>query len=223
MDLSIAELYVILALNPEKGRVSINDLHFRYTLTGALIFDLLEQGEISTDNKRIVPSFRKTGNPLHDIFAEKIMKSSRNRRISFWIKRLSTKKRFILTEIISTLEKEKILRIERKKFLNIFPYYRYWFIDNSVRSKLIEILRGILVYGRQPGKKDIMLLGLVEASRAYRLLSRERGESRLLRKKNTELLKGDTISGEISQAIREVQLAILASITSANVAAYGSH
>jgi golgi phosphoprotein 3 len=223
MDHSVAELFVILALNPEKGRVSLDNIHFRYSLTGALFMDFLEQGEITTENKRVVPSFRKNGELLHDMFADRIMKSAKNRRISFWISRLTNKSRLILREITNSLEKEKILSKERRKFLNIFPYYRYWFIDLTIRNRIVETLREILLYGKQPGKKEIMLLGLVEASRAYPLLSREKGESKILRKKNSEFLKGDIMSAEISQAIREVQAAIVASITAATIAAHGSH
>jgi hypothetical protein len=223
MDRSVAKLFVILALNPEKGRVSLNSIHFRYSLTGALFMDYLERGEITTENKRVVPSFRKNGEVLHDLFADRILKSAKNRRISFWIRRLTNKSRLIFREIINSLEKEKILRIEQRKFLNIIPYNRYWFIDNSVRTNLIEVLRGILLYGKQPGKKEIMLLGLVEASRAYPVLSHERGESKILRKKNAEFLKGDVMNAEISQAIREVHAAIIASITVATIAAHSSH
>jgi hypothetical protein len=223
MDRSVAELFVILALDPEKGRISLNNIHFRYSLTGALLMDYFEQGEITIENKRVVPSFKKNGEILHDLFAERIMKSSKNRRISFWIRRLTHKSRLIFREIISSLEKEKIVRIEQRMFLNIFPFKRYWFIDKSARTNLIETLRGILFYGKQPGKKDIMLLGLVEASNAYSVLSRERGESKILRNKNSEILNGDVMSEEISQSVKEVQAAIVASVTAATIAAHGSH
>jgi hypothetical protein len=79
------------------------------------------------------------------------------------------------------------------------------------------------LYGKQPGKKELMLLGLVETSKSYTLLSRESGESKLLRKKNTEFLKSDIISAEISLAMREVQAAIVASVTAATIATHSSH
>jgi hypothetical protein len=79
------------------------------------------------------------------------------------------------------------------------------------------------MYGKKPGKKEMMLLGIVETSRAYRLLARERGEVKILRKKNNEILKGDVMTSEISQTIREVQTAIVASVTAATIAAHGSH
>jgi len=97
-----------------------------------------------------------------------------------------------------------------------------FYLVNSVRTSLIELLRGILLYGKQAGKKEIMLLGLIEASKAYSILSHEKEDKKILRKKNSELLKSDVISVEISQAIREVQAAIVASITAASVAAASS-
>jgi hypothetical protein len=224
MDNSVAEQFVILALNPEKGRITISDIPFRYSLTGAYIMEYHDKGEFTIENKRVVSSFKKNGEIIHDLFAERIMKSSRNRRISFWIGRLTCKRKVIFREIISNLEKERILRTEQKKFLNIFTYRRYWFIDKNVRTNLIELLRGILLYGKQAGKKEIMLLALVEASKSYSVLSREKGESKILRRKCTGLLKSDVISAEISVAIREIQSAVIASVTAASVAASaGSH
>ena len=223
MNKSVAESFVVLALNPDKGRISINSINFRYSLTGGLLMDYYDQGEFTIENKRIVPSFKKNGETVHDLFCERIMKSEKNRRISFWISRMTNKSRKIFRELTNKLEKDRIIRKEQKKFLNIIPYYRYWFNDSSARSDLIEALRGILLYGKQAEKKEFMLLGLVESSKAYSLLSRERGESKLLRKKNTEFLKSDIMSAEISLAIREVQAAIVASVTAATIAAHSSH
>jgi hypothetical protein len=55
MNLSVAEQYVILSLNPEKGRISLNDIHFRYSLTGALFMDYHDRGEITIEDKRVIP------------------------------------------------------------------------------------------------------------------------------------------------------------------------
>jgi Golgi phosphoprotein 3 (GPP34) len=223
MDIPVSKLFIILALNPQKGRLAIDNINFRYTLTGALFMEYYEQEDFTTENMRIVPLFKKTGEVVHDLFASRIMNSKKNRKISFWIRRLTHKSRLIFREMINSMEKDNIIRTEHKKFLNIFPYKRYWLIDNRIRSNLIELLRGILLYGKKPGKNEIMLLGLVEASRAYRLLSHERGESKLLRKKNIEFLKGDLLSAEVSHVIREVHAAIITAVTAAAVAAHSSH
>lgn len=223
MEQSIAELFVILALKPEKGRIGINSLHFRYSLTGAMLMDYLLNKEIEIANKRIVPSFRKNGDTIHDMIADRISRSGRNRRVSFWVKRLTNRSRLYFKSYINLLVKERIIRIERKKFLGIIPFNRYWFTDTTVRINLIGILRGILLYGKQPGNKELMLLGIIDASKGYNLLSRERGESGVLRKKCRELLKGDLMSSEINHAIRDVQIAVSSAITAAIVASHGAH
>ncbi len=223
MTPSAAELFMILAIHPTKGRIAIENIHFRYTLTGAVLMDALSMDEFTIEDKRLIPSFTKNGDPLHDMVADRITNSSRNRRISFWINRLSRRNMLIFNEIITRLEKKDIIRTDKKKFLNIIPYKRFWFNDRSIRDNLIERLRQFLIYGKQPGKNDLMLLGLVEASRAYRLLSRERAEVKQMRRKNGDLLKGDIMNTEINLAIREVQTAIIASVTAATMAAHGSH
>jgi len=223
MEFSFAKQFLILALNPEKGRVSISSIHFRYTLTGSFLMDYLDNGEISISNKRIIPSFRMNTDAVHTMIGDRISASSRNKRISYWISRLTNKSRFIMNNLTLNLQQERILTIEHKKFLGIFPYKLYWLIDKGIRSALIETLRGILIHGKQPDKREMMLLGLIEASRSYKLLSRESGEARRMRKRNLELLKGDIISAEINQAIREVQAAVAASVMAATMASSGAH
>ncbi len=68
-----------------------------------------------------------------------------------------------------------------------------------------------------------MLLGIIDAARAYKLLAPEFSERRILRRKNNELLADDVMSSEIAQAVREVQAAIVASVTAATIATHGSH
>jgi hypothetical protein len=223
MDRSVAELFVILALNPEKGRVTLDSIHFRYSLTGAIMMDYFAGEEFRVEGKRVIPSLKINDDAIHMLFAERMMKSSRNRKISYWIGRLTNKSRFIFSEMTKSLEKQGIIQIEQKKFLNIFPYKRYWFVNKSVREKLIEEIRDILVRGRQPDKKQLMLLGVIEASRAYRLIAKESGEARQLRKINTALLNSDVMTSEINQAIKEVQAAIITSVMVATMASHGSH
>jgi hypothetical protein len=223
MNLSVAEQFVVLSLHPEKGRVIVNSTAFSYSLTGALLMDYLEKSEITTANKRLIPSISKNGEIIHDMFADKIMEDPKSRRISYWIRRLTRSRRLILREVINSLEKKNIIRTEERKFLNIIPYKRYWQGDARIRYNLIESLRNILLYGKKPEKKEYMLLGLIEASKAYFLLSTEWSERRVLRRKNAEFLKGDIISSEIGNMIREVHAAIVASVIAATAAAHASH
>jgi hypothetical protein len=219
MNNSIAEEFVILALNPDKGRVAIPGIHFRYSLSGAILMDYLAGEELRVEERRVIPSLKLNDEAIHILFSEMLKKSTRNRQVSYWVRRLAAKSRFIFGEITRSLEDRRTIQIEQKKFLNIIPYKRYWVVNKSVREKIIDQVRDILLRGREPEKKELMLLGLIETSGAYRLISRERGEARLLRKKNNVLLKSNVMSDEISQAIRQITKAITASATAAAMAA----
>ncbi len=219
MEYSTANQFVILALNPEKGRLSLDRIHFRYSLTGAILLDYLDGDELRVEDKRVIPSLKINNDAIHALFAGKISKATRNRKISYWIRSLTNKSRFIFSELAKSLEEKGIIRIEHKKFLHIIPYKRYWFLNTSIRPDLIEKLRGILLYRKTPVKKELMLLSVIHSANAYSVLSRERGEKRMIRKKCAELLKSDFVSIEMSQTIKEVQSAIESSITAASIAA----
>lgn len=218
MDFSVAELFVILSIKPEKGRVHIRNNSFYYSLTGALLLDYLENGEIKVEDRRLIPFFRKNYDPLHAIIEERIMKSGKNRKISYWIEILSTKSKLSFKEVCNSLAKKRIIRIEQKKFLGIIPYKNYWFTDLSERDNLIENLRNVLIYGRNATNKEVMLLSLVKTSGAHSLLSRERGESRMLQKKNSAFLEKNNLNPDLAFAVKEIQTAIISSITLADMA-----
>lgn len=223
MNYSVAIQFLILALNPEKGRVTIESTHFRYSLTGAILLDYMDGEELRVEDKRIIPSLRINDDAIHHMLAGKFMKSTRNRKISYWISRLTFKHRFILVEMTKSLEKERVIRIEHKKFLGLIPYKKYWFLNNSVRDQIIEQMRGILLYGKKPDRKELMLIAILHAARAHKVLSRERGESKILRQKCTEIMKDNQISSEISQTVREVNSAITESIAAAIIVTQGGH
>jgi hypothetical protein len=223
MNHSVAELFAILAINPLNGRLALDHIHFRYSLTGAILMDHLLNEEFTIENKRLIPAYRRDGDPLHDMVADRIMNSSNHRRVSFWINRLTRGNRLISKEVFKNLERKMIIRIDQKVVLKIIHYRRYRLENRGIRENLIENLRGFLIHGKQPEKRDIMLLGIVETSRAYKLISRERGEIRKMRRKNLEILKNDMMTEGINQAIREVHSAVTASVTAAMIAAHSSH
>jgi hypothetical protein len=223
MEFNLKTQFLIISLHPEKGRIIIDGTHFRYTLTGAVLMDFLLDGEISLNKSRMVPAFRKNGDLIHDTFADLISGSSKPRRISYWVRRLTRKSRLIFRETINPLIDKSLIRHERRYFLNIIPYNRYFIRDISLRSGIIDEIRDILLHTKTATSKQLMLLGLIKASGSYRLLAKEKGERRLLRKRCDELLKNDAMASEIDKAIREVQAAIIGSVAAASAAASASH
>jgi translation initiation factor 2 beta subunit (eIF-2beta)/eIF-5 len=191
------------------------------SLTGAILMDFFEGEELKVEENRVIPSLRINNDSLHALFSEQFSKSSRNRKISYWIRRLTNKSRFIFREMTLSLEKQGVLRIEQKRFLNIFPYRRYRFLNISVRTEIKDHLREVLLHATKPDKKDLMLISVLQAAGAHSILKRERGETKTIRQKSTALLKSALITSEISQTVKDVQSAISSAITAEIIIVHG--
>lgn len=223
MEASVTSQFIILSLHPEKGRLLIENTRFRYCLIGSLLMDFLDNGEISLSENKLIPSFRKNGDQIRDMIAERIEKSSRPRRISYWVRILSMKSRLVFRENINMLINKGIVRHEKRYFLNIFPYNRYFISQSSIRAGIIEEIRNILLFDKSANRRQSMLIGLIKASQAYNLLATEKRERRIIRKKCNEFLQKDVMTSEIDKAISEVQAAIIASVAATSAAASAAH
>jgi hypothetical protein len=223
METSVTRQFVLLALHPEKGRVLIPTTHFRYALTGAVLMDFVLNGEITLENKKLIPSFRKNGERIHDMFAEKIEVQSRPKRIAYWIRRFSMKSHLIFKEAVNYLTASGILMHEKRYFLNFIPYNRYILADKRIRRDIIDGLREVLLRGRESTGLQSMLIGLLKASGSHSLLAKEKSERSVLRKKCRNYKTDDEMASETERAIKEVQTAIIASVTAATVAAHARH
>jgi hypothetical protein len=220
MEYSVSTGFIIMAIHPENGRIIIDNMHFRYALTGAVIMDFLANGEITLNDKKVIPSFRKNGVNYHDIFAEKIENSRNNKSISRWVQVLVRKSRLVFRENIDLLVNRGIIRHEKRYFLNIIPYNRYYFSNPEIRNQMINELREILLHDKQADKKQIMLIGLIKAAQAFRILAKERNEKYILKRKCNEYMARDVVASEIDKAIKQVQAEIIAAVTAATAAAH---
>jgi Txe/YoeB family toxin of Txe-Axe toxin-antitoxin module len=223
MEKTVTSQFIILSLHPAKGRIIINNIHFRYSLTGAVLMDFLNNGEITLDRNRLIARMRKNGDPVHDKFADFFEKSSKPKRLSYWVRRLTRESRLVFRENINTLINSGLIKHERRYFLNIIPYNRYFLSGGNLRIGIINELREILLRDKQATRVQRMLIGLIKASRSSRILAIERGERSTLRKKCNSFSQNDPISTEIEKVISQVQAAIIASITAASTAASSSH
>jgi hypothetical protein len=218
MELPLTTRFILLALDPDKGKIKIDDLHFRYTLCGSILMDFFANGEITLSEKKVIPSFRRNGVQWHDVCAQRIEEANRNKSIGYWVRNLFRKSRFVFDENIRQLANQGIVRHEKRYFLNIFPYNRYFITNSSVRIELIMKLRGILLDGKTADREQKMFIGLIRASRAFRLLAEERSERRIIRIRCKELSSGDQVASETDIVIRQVQMAVTASVAAAAAA-----
>jgi hypothetical protein len=223
MEFQIVKQFILISLNPANGRIIPDSTRFRYSLSGAILMDLFLNGEIVFENKRISSSVKKSGNPVHDLVADIMARSSRPRRVSYWINLLTRKRRVIFREIIHSLTDNGLIRHEKRYFLNIIPINRYYVTDTGARTKIIEELRNILLFGKTPTQQQNMLIGLIKASESYKTLARETGEKRIIKSKCKEFLKTNPFATEVDKVLQEIQAAIIASVAISAATASASH
>ena len=117
------------------------------------------------------------------------------------------------------LEDKRMVRIEEKKFLGLIPYRQSYLVESYTRSNMIRQLKNeIMAYTREPSIANTALAGLIEACRMHRILSDDRDELKTIRTNLKKIIKESPVSDVVSQTIRQVQAAIISSVTAAIVA-----
>jgi hypothetical protein len=218
MEMSIAKQFTILSLHPGKGRILVPNTIFRYTLAGACLMDFYINGEITIEDKRLLPSAGRSRDQLHDSLFEKIQTSSRPRRISYWIRRLSGRGRQLFRDSISLLLSEGIVRHEKLYFLGFIPYNRYYFNDPAIRSSLINRLREVVISGKVPDNEQMMILGLMKVSRSLRYLATEFSERSVIRARCREIFRRDETKPETEKFIRMIMASVQNAIAASEAA-----
>jgi hypothetical protein len=117
------------------------------------------------------------------------------------------------------LAKKRIILLERHKFLGIIPYRKYILLTHDLRSNLISQIRNGILYRKDIDNDIFAILGLVEACQMHTIISPDRDERKRLKKELKNLIKESPIASAVDQTIKQVQVAIIASVTAASVAA----
>ncbi len=133
------------------------------------------------------------------------------------------KSRRIFRETINSLISAGLIRHERRYFLNIIPYNRYFFNDQRYRNEIFEGLRNVLLHDSVPTTGQLMLIGLLKATRSSKILAKHKDEKRPLRQMCEKVGKNNEMASELDKAIREMQAAIVSSIAVSAAVSHGSH
>ena len=197
---------------------------FRYGLAGAILLDLLLDGRLGMENGRIIPRPGNTpSDPVKSEVIQMITESVRPRRAGYWVRRLAFRYNGYLNQMRAGLAGKRLLKIEESRLLGIIPWRRSFLTESYTRTNLIRQLKNdILVYRGDAGESSA-LAGLVEACRMRRILSTDREELKMIRSQVKKILKDSPVSDAVAQTIRQVQAAIIASVTASIAASSGRH
>jgi hypothetical protein len=195
-----------------------------YGLLGALLMDLMTTGYLAIDNGRIVPG-ETTGMPSSQVLEKillKIRANPKSLKVTTWIRKLGIRSGRYLKEVRSEMIAKGQVTVVRKKILFI-PWSLWYPADPGYRKKLIFNIQSILLSGKEAGKDEAMLLGLIYATKLHKALSVDRDKRKRLRKSLVMYMKKSDVAAGTEQIIREIQTAVAAGVVASISASNASH
>ncbi len=218
-SLSITEKFVLVCHHPEKGRFIVSSQYIQYGLAGAILMDLCLEGKLGLNENRI---FLKSGSlPADPVRAEVVRmmtESDKPRKTAHWVRKLAFRYNRYLQQVLDGLGRKRVVRFEDRKFLGIIPWRKSYLVESYTRSNLIRQLKNDIIVYRGNNGENMALGGLIEACRMHRILSSDREELKIIRSQLKKIIKDHPVTDVVQQTIREVQAAIIASVTAAMIA-----
>ncbi len=206
MHLSLKEKLVILSLDPDKGRMLMDQNRLSYAISGSLIFEMKEQGLIEFSKEKLrVKSFKYPKDPLHQSLFRKMNTGKKDKKFTTWIMKFSWKGGLNKKHIIRSLQNKQIIGQERKYFMNLFPYNRYYFINITIRRKILEKLRAIVFELANPEQEDILMLGLISLGNIDRIIYRNKEEKNFMKKRMKVLLSEAFAENDVRLMLKKIQ------------------
>jgi hypothetical protein len=193
-----------------KSRFLVSEQVKNVGLIGSILLDLASAGKIEImDGKLTAKSVDSDLSAAHKAVLEEIHNSPKERKVKRWVSRFSQKSGRYRKMVLQDLERKGAIVMEHHKFLFI-KYYRTRLTNTPVRERLIGDLRAIIFNNKPPQAEDSALLGMIEAGKIYKIVSKDRQEVKQCKKKLKALKDSDLIVQGVDRVIKEMQVAIIA-------------
>ena len=219
MELSIAKRFLLLAQHPEKGRMLISEIHLKFGLAGALLLQMSLDDQLSIkDEVLYIKKGSQYADPKIREIAAMIQQARRPRKIKYWIHRIGQKASKWRLYYYDQMAQERLIKVEMKKFLGIIPYLKTYLVNRQLRNKMIQELKNEFFQKRDIAPTHMVVLGLVEACRMHKVLTKEKSQYKVLRRDLKQLVKESPVSSNVDKTISQVQAAIVSSIVVTTIA-----
>ncbi|HAA13542.1 MAG TPA: hypothetical protein DCE41_18360 [Cytophagales bacterium] len=219
----LSEKWLIMCHHPYKRRFLTDDISVNAGLLGAIIMDLLTEGAITAEGKKITGvGDLTTGIPeVHGEALRRMKKAKKVKSFRYWISVFNSTKISYKRRMVTHLIERGDFSGEQHRFL--FFRYRLTQLNNqTAHQQLIHRLRSIVFGDTTPIQEDIHLLSLVQASNVHRLLASSFKEKRQAKRQIKALLANKDWANEVSMAItQELQAAVAASVAAVVAASSG--
>lgn len=217
MELILAEELLLLALHDEKGSTGFTQID--PGLAGALLVDLERLGALRPEGKELAVVTDTV--PQHPALVRvhaAISASAKRRSAKSWVGRLPGELKPLTGTIAAPLVDRGVLTKQRSKFLGLFPSTRFPEADPEPERALRSRLRAVLLGEREPATSDALLLGLLVPLDLVGSLV-DKDQRRAAKKRAKEIADGGIAGTAVSDAVREIQAAVLVAMIVPVVAA----
>lgn len=210
MELTLAEELLLLALHDEKGSTGFTQID--PGLAGALLVDLGRLGVLRPEGKELAAVAGSA--PEHPVLARVhavISTSPKRRSAKSWVGRLPGELKPLTGTVAAPLVERGVLSEQRSKVLGLFPSTRFPEADPGPERLLRSRLGAVLLGDREPAERDALLLGmLVPLDLVGGLV--EKDQRRAAGKRAKEIADSGVAGTAVSDAVREIQAAVMVAV-----------
>ncbi len=210
--LRFVEEIILLLLGDENGRfVRIPSWSLDYAMAGGVLMDLAMENRIDTDLENLILlDDTPTGDSILDPTLAEIA-AGEQRDARYWVERTAERAETIREEALNRLVERGILEREEDRVLWVFRTRRYPVIDGRVEREVKLRVMDVLFSDEIPAPRDIVIICLVHACGIFnQLLSRQ--ELNKASERIDQVRKLDLIAQAMSQAIRDIEVSVAASV-----------
>jgi len=175
-SLTLADEIVVLVLDDDTGEIDPGYQPVaNIAVAAGLLMELALQGRIDTDLTRLfLTDPAPTGDPLLDTVLQAIAAETQPHQSAWWIDRISLWHADLVGHILERLVAAGILREEERSFLWVFSHRAYPAVTGAEEREAKARILALLFDDAVPEPRDVLLLGLAQATGALgRVLTEE--------------------------------------------------
>jgi len=164
--LTIPEEIYLLSID-ENGR---QHLHFRnenfdIIIASAVLMELLLLHRIDSDEKYIFPDKTdKVNDELLDGVIDEVVEFGNSRRIEEWISVLSIQGQHFRDEIITSLVRKRVLKIENEQVFWFFKKRKYPIVGEEQLEEVQARIRSLVFGNDLPSERDMVIVSVLKNS-----------------------------------------------------------
>jgi hypothetical protein len=214
MELNLVEEFLLIALDDDKGAFVIDSTRLHYGFAGAVLLELALRNKIDIDGDYL--HLKNTDKEPEEVLNKAlslIKESKKTRKVKDWLGTLAGKAHELKADTLQRLIERGVLRKEEHKILWIIPNNKYPTSNSNPENKVRERLDSVILHGAKSEPRDVMLLSLINVSDLTKEAFRDQADYKEIKRKIKNVTEDIKISQAINKSIREIQTAIMISIT----------